>query len=103
MSLEPTAEEASTFTSLEKVADWAELPKAGDDPDIRKSLFELFGFKGTEHPRVLGVTPESEFATVLATCKVQDASPSFALRAQAGLWGRAARVATGAQPRMQRF
>ena len=105
MSLEPSVEEAAAFNTLTDVTDWADLPRAGVGPlhDVRASLFQLFCFTGTEHPRVLGTTSEADFQEVLRPWLIEGSALTHAVRAQAGLWGRASRVATGAQSRLAEF
>ena len=101
VSIEPNESEVISFATVSDVADWAGVPSPAPDAGARSSLFALLGLSGSEHYRVLGAVPQSDFESILATWRVGEAAPSPALLASAGLWGRAARVACGAQRRVE--
>jgi len=113
-SVEPTPEEAASFTTVDQVATWASLgvsqPATGSrlpDP-VRDSLFEAFGLSGGSHVRVLALIPEEDFDDTVASWMIPSqvgdqpaAQPTHAQRAQASLFGRAARIACGTQRRFE--
>ena len=122
-SIEPTEDEAASFTTVDQVAAWAALgvSQAADGPrqpdPVRDSLYALFGLEGSTHVRVLALIPEVDFEDTLSDWKIPRTSqparssegepsveaeagvPTHAQRAQAGLFGRAARIACGTQRR----
>jgi hypothetical protein len=123
-TIEPTEDEAAAFLTVDQVADWAALgvsqPADGPrTPDpVRDSLYAVFGLTGSTHVRVLASIPEVDFEDALSDWKIPGipqlgvrsenddepgdgaASPTHAQRAQAGLFGRAARIACGSQRRV---
>jgi len=122
-SIEPTEEEASAFTTVDQVAAWAALgvSQAADGPrqpdPVRDSLYDLFGLEGDMHVRVLALIPEVDFEEALSDWRILKpqqpqssegdlsseavaVAPTHAQRAQAGLFGRAARIACGTQRRV---
>ena len=106
--VEPNPEEVQTFTDVGSVADWVGIP-GPQASSVRASLFALFGLQGATHFRVLAAIPKEDFDRQLSEWRVLSASteggqsgaPSLAQLAQAGLWGRAARIAGGTQRRIQ--
>ena len=68
--------------------------------DVRKSLWTLLGVNNDSLDKVIGISPQAEYDSVLTNWKVPTADgsphpPSLAQRGQAGLVGRACRVACG--------
>ena len=107
-SIEPTEDEAASFTTVDQVAAWAALrvSQAADGPrqpdPVRDSLYALFGLEGSTHVRVLALIPEVDFEDALSDWKIPRTSqpaqssegeplteaeagaPTHAQRAQAG-------------------
>jgi hypothetical protein len=102
-AFEPTPEECAGFASVSDVADWASVAPGR----VRASLLDLFGLSEDDKPRVLAFIPEEAFDDTLQRWSVPKSdsgeemcAPTPAQLAQAGLMGRAARVACGAQRRL---
>ena len=94
MNLSP--EDAERIKTMGQAAEWATLP----DDDVRKSLWTLLGVNNDSLVKVIGISPQAEYDSVLTNWKVPTADgsphpPSLAQRGQAGLVGRACRVACG--------
>ena len=103
--VEPTAEESAAFTDLNSVADWAGLRHRAATTDAaefspRGTLLSRLGMTGSEPVRSLGYIPEADYTVLLGEWLIAGAAPSPAARAQAGLFGQAARIASGAQVRL---
>ena len=97
---EPTPEEIATFTTLDLVADWADVPhRSSPDGDgstsPRGTLFQALGANATTKPRSVAGIPKDEFDNIVATWKIGQMSPSPIARASAGLLGTACRLAAG--------
>ena len=113
MSIEPTLDEASSFSAVRDVANWASVGRivatdgdttsAEQDP-VRISLLALFGLQEDDHIRVLAGIPEPDFLGALREWVIPNEgasrAPTYAERSQAGNMGRAARIAAGTQRRL---
>jgi hypothetical protein len=94
---EPTLADCASFTTIEKVFDWVGV--TADSPSA-KSLLELIGSAGTEHARSFSVVSEGYWDRMPVSWKIDGDPPSLIQAAQAGLVGRAIRIAFGSQKRM---
>ena len=103
--MEPSPAEAAAFTDVNSVADWASLahrPAGGGHIDSpRGTLFAVLGVTGGEPYRVLAGIPGPDWTALLQAWQVAQSPPTPAARSQGGLLGLAARVASGAQERLE--
>ena len=94
--MDPSDTELTTWSTSDiacrDIAAWAGL-----SGDFKNALFKLIRIEGTTHFRVVGNIVEDEYIGLIKEAKLGLAVPSPAQRSQAGLFGRAARIASGTQ------
>ena len=96
--MDPTDEQIDGFNTVLSIAQWVELPgDPGEANSAMARLFALLGTNGTQHPRVLGCMPETDYTALLEewTYGEPDAPPTPVCKVQAGLIGRVARIKCG--------
>ena len=98
--MEPTPEEMAAMTTLDAIADWADLPHraegAAAPASPRGTFFAVLGATGQSRPRNVAAISVDAFADAVKQWRIQDSVPSPVLQASAGLLGTAARLAFGA-------
>ena len=101
-SVEPSPEECETWVHVGDVAKWAGF-SSEDSSHLTAiiSLYQLLGLSATTHVRVLAAIPEADFDDLVRSWVIEEAAPTPALRALAGLLGRGARIAGGTQLRIK--
>ena len=98
--MDPKPAELAQMTSMDTIADWAELPgTATEASSPRGALFAVAGILGTAHPRAVGAMSLADWQALINLWRYGDppAAPSPAALVQAGLIGRAARILCGTQ------
>ena len=101
--MDPSDAECQGFGQLSDLTTWAGLPgDAADQATSAGSFLHHLGFTATAHWRGLAAISETDFSTLLAAWKIPQTgsaaiAPSAGQLAQAGLVGRAARIAGGVQ------
>ena len=95
--MDPTQAEIENFTDMAKVASWAGMT----DP-TRDAWFAHLGVSGSGHIRIIGGMGQKEYADQIAKWQIKDeqgemSQPTPAQVSQAGLVGRAIRIALGLQ------
>ena len=101
--MDPTDDEVKTFTSLTEVLEWSGL--AGDPTKAAEpqgALMKHLGVTdaGKIHPRAIGAFTDDEYKDLIrgtSPWKIGGRMPSPIEASQAGLFGRACRVAVGTQ------
>ena len=64
--MDPTDEQIDGFNTVLSIAQWVELPgDPGEANSAMARLFALLGTNGTQHPRVLGCMPETDYTALL--------------------------------------
>ena len=95
--MDPTPAEMEKFTDVANVASWAGM----SDP-TRDSWFSYLGVGGSAHIRIIGGIDLKEYENLVAKWRLpgegeQTQQPTPAQVSQAGLIGRAVRIALGLQ------
>ena len=96
-SMDPDDATKATLTTVTLVATWAGLGgTVGDNTTPRGSLFTLMGLTGTEHPRIVGIMPAADVATVITRWQLhnaagEDVAPTLSQLGQAGVFARTCR------------
>ena len=95
--MEPTKDEMITMTTLDVIADWADLPHRRDSEDAplspRGTFFAALGASSTTKPRIVAAIPENAFGKVVEGWLINSGRPSPVLLASAGLVGGCAIIA----------
>ena len=100
--MEPTRAEMSTMTTVDAIADWADLPHRVEDAEEatspRGTFYAALGATATTPPRVIAAIPDDVYKSTVDEWRISGARPSPVLRASAGLVGSVARLVCGAVP-----
>ena len=98
MSSDPTDAELASFSTLDDVATWADVP--GDHvqaTSARKALSALLGAEPTQLPRIVRVIDEATYVNALGTWQVTGTNVGLAVKSTGLLFGKACRVHAGTQ------
>ena len=96
--MDPTDVEIASFTTIAKVAAWAQFDGLhSDDKTPWGSFLALFGLGPVAHPRVIGATPVADFNTLIATWQIDGNPPTPAQATIAGIFGRTCRITAGTE------
>ncbi len=105
--MDPSADEAQRIVTIGDAAEWAGLSDQapGDESGASSSplggLLAMLGYLSTAPIRQIAIYSQDDWSRLLQNWTVNGAPPTPAQLAQAGLLGRACRICTGAELRME--